>query len=138
MFKPLLLVATVCLVASCTSAPEIPVSDTLQKGLRGRYDHYVWLLNNACDEDTASLHNFLQIDYLSEGPAYDHGSVLIKLINKTGDKPFLTALKKLTGVEVKNVRAYFERGMDVTDESAVDSLFVQYPESLSYLHLAAR
>jgi hypothetical protein len=120
---------------SC-SKPVIPISNTLELGLGSKYSSYVKLLNKSASGDSDALHEFLLIDYLSDGSGYDHGSVIVELIKKIGDNSFSTALGKLDEKQLNNVKDYVKAGLDGPGDMG-SHLPKEYPLTFKLLGITA-
>ena len=104
-------------IASCTPDPAIQIGDTLEIALGKKYSDYVVKLNASVKGDTSALHNFLLVDDLYDGAAYDHGWVLIELMQKLDDETFASGLSKLNKEQLDNLNMYFKGGLDIHAKS---------------------
>lgn len=120
--------------ASCYQASVIPVSNNLEIALGNNYSEYVKLLNKAANKDTLALSNFLEISNLNNAAGYDHGWILIKLMEKLGDACFANSLKNKNSTQIRAIRQYFEVGIDgASDKNKAFLKF--YPMSFTLLGL---
>jgi|GEM_PF-2504122 len=115
--------------------PNIPISESLKTGLHGNYYHYVKLLNKSSNRNTVALKQFLELNNIYDGPAYEHGLVLIQLMKKNGDEIFSKVLVTIDSTQIQNLHGYVKAGMDRIDEKFADSLISEYPKTFRILHL---
>lgn len=136
LHKVVAFVAMFCIVISCTPSPKIPITENLSDALKvwNVYDEYVRTLNKAVDKDTSALHQFLMIDYVSDSPGYDHGDILVHLMQKYSDAEFATALNKLGTTRRKELNGSFSVGFEYGTESDT-TIFSRYKQSLQSVGL---
>ena len=79
--------------------------------------NYCNLLDNAIDGDNKSIRELSLLDYSGDGePSYDHGNVLVKLIDCIGEKKFISALgNNLSTKERNSIRDYLLVGLEYGD-----------------------
>ncbi len=121
-----------CIFLSCNPKPKIPISETLKIALNGKYSNYVLLLNKSINNDSLALHQFVRIDYIEDAAGYDHGSVLVHLMEKIGDANYSKTLKSMSKIELNNIKNYFMVGIQGVGNSN-DTLFRKFPTTFNYL-----
>lgn len=80
------------------------------------FSDYGSLLENAIDGTADDLKSFCLMDFGGEG-SYDHGGVLICLIDSIGEKKFLEAVKLMNQDEKNHLKAYLSVGMEYGQKS---------------------
>ena len=75
------------------------------------FSDYGSLLENAIDGTADDLKSFCLMDFGGEG-SYDHGGVLICLIDSIGEKKFLEAVKLMNQEEKELLKFYLRAGME--------------------------
>lgn len=128
-----LLFVFVLFLFSCTPEPMVETTENIEIALGSRYSTYVKMLNSAAKGDTIALNQFICSWDFSDGVVYDHGWVLIQLIEKVGDESYARSLKSLNKKELENVKGYIEAGIDMYVET--DSLLHEHPKSFRILKL---
>ncbi len=98
----------------------------VDEGLRIATDNhwginYCNLLDNAIGGDNKSVQELALLDYSGDGaPSYDHGDVLVKLIDRIGEDKFISALgNKLSAKEKDSLRDYLSVGLEYGDNKHV-------------------
>jgi hypothetical protein len=114
----LLILFFIFLFSSCMESSVIPVSETLELGLNNNYYDYVRLINASCKGDTNALEQFLKIDYIFEAPSYEHGDIILDLLEYVGDSNFVLAINKLSDREKKILCGYI-LGAEVGDFTGI-------------------
>ncbi len=115
---------------------QIPISNNIEIALGIKNNrNYILLLNKSIDGDSISLSKFLKIDYIYDAAAYDHGYILLQLLEKIGDTQLSKELQKLNKTEIKTVQNYFNLGMDGIDSQEVQQLQKNYPKSFEILKI---
>ena len=115
-----------------TFSPKIPISNTLEIALAKNYDKYVELLNKSINNDTIALTEFLKIDNIYDAAGYDHGYIIIQILENVGDSNFANAVKKLDAKEMQNLKQYFEVGFDAKNTLQEEYKF-KYPTTFKLL-----
>lgn len=117
---------------------SMPISDTLATTLKdkSRYKEYVCWCYSALLGDTSALKKIMLIDNLYDGPGYDHGYMLIFIMEQLGDEEFSQGLIKLNESQKNNVREYFNAGLDMLKNQYRDSLEIKYPRTFKTLQLS--
>jgi hypothetical protein len=131
--KITLFIVVVGLILGCNPKPALPILDNLENALNeyGEYSDYVAKLNSAYSGDSTALISFIKIDNLYDGAAYDHGEVLISLLQHLGDNKFYEGLKNCSNAEQDNVRGYIFAGLDGVVNSR--ELIEKFPKTNSFL-----
>ena len=117
------LVVLLFIFNSCNSNPKIPISNTLEIALGSNYRNYEKHLNNAYNGDSVSFRKLLLIDTIYNSAGYDHGWILLKLLERVGDQYYSNLLKTLTRQQINNVSQYLEASIqgNKNDEKLLDS-----------------
>ena len=133
LFKKLSLMFPLVIIA-CVSEPEIPIPETLEYSLGDQYNQYVNTLNKALNNDSGALVQFLKIDKIFDGAAYEHGWVLIELMKKSDDIEFSKAVSELSESELEMLKAYLNAGFDIYPEEV--ELLDSFPNTSRVLKLS--
>ncbi|MBQ6724949.1 MAG: hypothetical protein IJQ89_00065 [Bacteroidales bacterium] len=72
---------------------------------------YCKLLNEATKGNESSIKEIALLDF-SDGAAYDHGAVLVDLIEKIGEEKFVQSFKSLIVREKKWIKGFLEVGIE--------------------------
>ena len=72
---------------------------------------YCKLLNEATKGNESSIKEIALLDF-SDGAAYDHGAVLVDLIEKIGEEKFVQSIKTINDSEKKWIKGYLEAGIE--------------------------
>ncbi|MBO4721322.1 MAG: hypothetical protein J5629_00135 [Muribaculaceae bacterium] len=98
----------------------------VDEGLRIATDNhwginYCNLLDKAIDGDNKSIRELSLLDYSGDGePAYDHGNVLVKLIDCIGEKKFISALGNNLSTKERNaIRGCLLVGLEYGDNKHI-------------------
>lgn len=119
---------------SC-NRPALVIPDTLELQLRNRdsYRHYVKLVNRAMAKDTIALQELLMIDDLSDAACYEHGDILIQLLENLGDEQYSKVLSSIPTKQKVFLRGYFEAGMDIRKLEYKIRIDKEYPITFNEL-----
>ena len=79
--------------------------------------NYCKLLDDAISGDDKSIRELSLLNYSGDGePAYDHGDVLVKLIDRIGEDKFISAFgNDLSARDKKSIRNYLSVGLEYGD-----------------------
>lgn len=110
---------------SCKNKAGIKITDTLKYHTSSRKINYCKMLNKAISEDPSELKSFLKIE-IYDGAGYDHGSVLVDLIDYLGEYRFLELSDGLSDKSKANVIEYLEVGLEYNSEEKRD-LYSRFP-----------
>lgn len=130
-------VSVVVLFATgCCPESEVPIPENLREMLGQDCRVYTGAINGAVHGDTAALHDFLRIDHiidvsLSDGLSYDHGDVLVGVLQRIGDESFALGLKRLTQEQRQSVASHFAAGFDMDPKAHL--VIVNHPLTFSQL-----
>ena len=122
--KTLLLLFVLSFV-SCISIDEdgeyvgtIYISSVLQVQTHNKsiFSDYASSLKKAIDGTEDDLKSFCLMDFDGEG-AYDHGGVLICMIDSIGEMKFLEAMKLMNQKEKDHLKVYLRVGMEYGQKS---------------------
>lgn len=72
---------------------------------------YCKLLNEATKGNESSIKEIALLDF-SDGAAYDHGAVLVDLIEKIGEEKFVQSIKTINDREKKWIKGFLEVGIE--------------------------
>lgn len=122
-------------INACDNNDHLQIPNTLEIALQqnNEYCLYVSLLKKSLHSDTASLHKFLNIDNIYDAASYEHGSMLLFLLNKIGDNNFSTPICTMSNDRISNLRAYIIAGLDSSSEHDSDNFRAYYPETFRCL-----
>ena len=122
------------LCAACVR-PALIIPATLETNLRysSSYHHYVKLVNRAMDKDTAALKELLLIDNIGDAAGYEHGDILIQLLENLGDDLYSIVLSTVPTNQKNNLQAYFMVGMDIRKKEYCFRIDKKYPKTFSEL-----
>jgi hypothetical protein len=90
----------------------IQVPESIEIALGSDFGKYTTQIEAACSGSNEALLSVLKIDFIFDGAGYDHGVVLIELLNHTGDDKFISTVHLLTESEKTTLRNYIEVGLD--------------------------
>lgn len=115
--------------------PALIIPDTLETHLRysSSYRHYVKLVNRAMDKDTTALKELLLIDNIGDGASYEHGDILIQLLQNLGDDFYSNVLKTVPADQKSILQDYFMVGMDIRKKECVFRVDKKYPKTFKEL-----
>lgn len=125
------LVVSICLYScndNCINKANIEVSESIIAQTSYKQIAYCELLKDAINGDSNSLIEFLNID-IYEGASYDHGVVLVQLIDYIGEEKFL----KLTNTASKKIKEKTLYNLEVgllyypPNLKSEDDLELEYP-----------
>lgn len=122
-------IAIVVFSASCMR-PALIIPDNLEIQLRGRtsYRHYVKLVNQAMAKDTIALRELLMMDDIYDAASYEHGDILIQLLENLGDEHYGKVLSSVpTKQKVVSLQSYFWAGMDIRKPEYKIRIDKEYP-----------
>lgn len=116
--------------------PALVIPDTLELQLRVRdsYRHYVKLVNRAMAKDTIALRELLMIDDIGDAASYEHGDILIQLLENLGDEHYSKVLSSIPTKQKKLfLQGYFRAGMDIRKSEYKIRIDKEYPNTFNEL-----
>ena len=137
----LLLLLLVCIgISSCNEGTcKLPdgnyTSEILAIAAREKNCNYCTLLDSAINGDNNSIKRLALLDF-SDAVGYDHGAVLIEVINKIGDAKFTNAITTTSKDQRITIESYLEVGLEYgyRKEYADKSLKEIYPKLYYFLN----
>lgn len=72
---------------------------------------YCKLLNEATNGNESSIKEIALLK-IYDGAAYDHGAVLVDLIEKIGEDKFIQSIRTINNIEKKWIKGYLETGIE--------------------------
>ena len=85
------------------------------------------------DKDTAALKELLLIDNIGDAAGYEHGDILIQLLENLGDDLYSIVLSTVPTNQKNNLQAYFMVGMDIRKKEYCFRIDKKYPKTFSEL-----
>ena len=120
---------------ACNQKPAVPISNTLEIALDSNLTNYVELLNSSFKGDTLSLSEFLKIDYIYGAASYDHGEIVLQVLEKLGDEKFNNTVLTLSNKQQTNLKMYILTGMDRNDSLFNASLSEKFKKTFLALDI---
>lgn len=113
--------------------PALIIPDNLETHLRysSSYHHYIKLVNQAMDKDTTALKELLLIDNIGDGAGYEHGDILIQLLENLGDDFYSNVLSTVPTNQKKILQEYFFVGMDIRKKEYCFRIDKKYPKTFN-------
>ena len=137
-FTHVLFFMTITLFLSCNKN-KLSIPNTLEENLKNKseYRQYVHLVNKSLKKDTLALKEIMLISNIYDGAGYEHGYILIGIMERIGDHDFNKALLRLNNPQKENVKEYFEVGMDILflSEQERSDMEEKYPKTFKTLQL---
>ncbi|WP_158237253.1 hypothetical protein [Aquimarina sp. MAR_2010_214] len=99
------------MITSCNNCNEIQgivISELLNRQIN---DSYCDILNKAIELDKEAIIKISTIE-VSDAAGYDHGYVLIRLIEKIGEQEYLKALENVSTEQKKSIESYLWAGLE--------------------------
>ena len=116
--------------------PSLIIPDNLEIQLRERasYRHYVKLVNQAMAKDTIALRELLMVDDIGDAASYEHGDILIQLLENLGDEHYSRVLSSIpTKQKEAFLQSYFCAGMDIRKPEYKIRIDKEYPITFNEL-----
>jgi hypothetical protein len=85
------------------------------------------------DKDTTALKELLLIDNIGDGASYEHGDILIQLLQNLGDDFYSNVLKTVPADQKSILQDYFMVGMDIRKKECVFRVDKKYPKAFNEL-----
>lgn len=79
------------------------------------YD-YCKLLNESLNEDIIAIKKISLLKFY-DGMTYEHGAVLLEIIDNVGEKKYLEAIRSLSSDEKVIIKSYLYAGLDFTQNT---------------------
>jgi len=89
---------------------SIEVSELLMVSSTDKKYNYCELLEKSIKNDETSIKKLSLLNF-DNAVCYDHGSILVDLINNIGEEKYIKALKPLNNKEKNKVKSYLEVGL---------------------------
>ena len=89
---------------------NLEVSELLMVSSTYKKYNYCELLEKSIKKDEPSIKEISLLNF-DNGVCYDHGSILVDLINNLGEEKYIKALKELNNKEKNKVKSYLEVGL---------------------------
>lgn len=114
----------------------IEVSEILLIASKSQNIDYRKLLNKAIKGDDTSIKQLALLEISGGASAYDHGAVLVDLIEKIGEEMFINSVGSLTDSQTVLIRGSIEAGLEYGDNPSfhnkkIDDAFPQLCEFLN-------
>jgi hypothetical protein len=116
--------------------PALIIPDNLEIKLRDKksYHHYVKLVNRAMAKDTIALRELLMMNDIGDAASYEHGDILIQLLENLGDEHYSKVLSSIpTKQKEVFLQSYFEAGMDIRKSEYKIQIDKEYPITFNEL-----
>ena len=101
--------------------------------------NYCRLLKKAIDGNQEDIKKLMLLDFGGAGAAgYDHGDVVVKLIDRLGEETIISSLGKLTKEEKETIKSYIRVGLEYgNNPHQGQTLEVAFPRLNQYLTITA-
>jgi len=119
----------------CKNVQDIVVSNLILETIDSS-KNYCNLLDKAIRGDKSSIEKISLLN-LYDGSGYDHGFVLIQLIEKIGEDSYIKALKKkgLSNDEKSKIKSYLDVGLEYGSKENKNKMLKDiYPNIHNYLN----
>ncbi|MFA7327860.1 MAG: hypothetical protein WC121_14430 [Candidatus Kapaibacterium sp.] len=124
-----------CRSDKCNSVNEINVGELLLITSNEKSYNYCELLENALEKDQKAILNLSLLEF-NGSVSYDHGYVLIMLIDRIGEVEYLKAIKYISNNDRSFIEEYLDAGFEYGDISKYQgqSLKKVFPEIYRFLN----
>ncbi len=108
------LIVSLCLI-SCKgqNCNKDYISNYLIDYSEERNYNYCELVNQSLENDSYSIRSLSLLEFY-DGMTYEHGAVIIEIINKIGEEKYLKALNNISPDEKVKLKSYLHAGFDFT------------------------
>jgi hypothetical protein len=110
----------------------ISVSELLMTNAEERNIDYCGILSLASSNDKSAIKQISLLEF-ENAVGYDHGIVLVELIEKIGENNFIVGIKKLTIGERNRVKSYLEVGIEYGETDGEHDLKKRFPKLFDVL-----
>ncbi|WP_299610448.1 hypothetical protein [uncultured Aquimarina sp.] len=111
-YKFVIIIIVVCSLSiscnNCDQVQGIEISELLNRQID---DSYCEILDNAINLDKKSIVKISRYK-ISDAAGYDHGYVLVRLIEKIGEEEYFNGFQNLSLNEKKSVLSYLKAGLE--------------------------
>lgn len=126
-----------CLFINCNNVQNCDksyVSKYLIDYSNERDYSYCELIDKSLDNNVNSIREFSLLNF-SDGMTYEHGVVILEIINKVGENQFLKAIDNISVTEKMKIKAYLDAGFDLSENPRFEnkSLKSSLQEIFNYL-----
>lgn len=114
-FKIICLLVLICIqISSCSnkcSVEGLEVSELLSTISKEKYQlNYCSLLKRALSGDNISIKKISLLNF-DDAVGYDHGSILVDLIERIGEDTYLDSIKNINNNDKNKVKGYLDIGL---------------------------
>lgn len=123
---------------ACSGHKEIngiEVSDLLLIASKEQNIDYCKLLNKALKGDDSSIRQLVLLKFY-DSVGYDHGAVLVELIEVIGEDIFIHSLTTITNDQKKWIKSYIEVGLEYGNNNHLKPQTIKeaFPKIYQFLH----
>ena len=113
----------------------IQVSELLLVVANEQNADYCKLLRKAVEGDIPSIRQLTLLD-ISDGAAYDHGAVIVDLIEQVGEETFIQSLDSISTAQIEQIKSYIEAGLEYGNHPEWDSRMFEdvFPKTYALLN----
>lgn len=135
MFFPII-VMSMCFI-SCSRhevVNGIVVSELLNSATEKQNVNYSKLLKRATEGDEKSIKQLTLLSF-SDASGYDHGAVIVDLIEIIGEDKFIESLSLINYEQKQNIKAYIEVGLEYGNNEKIKAKTIEmaYPKIFTFL-----
>jgi hypothetical protein len=111
----------------------IVVSELLLIVSKERHINYCQLLNEATKGNVTSIKQLALLE-IYDGVGYDHGGVIVDLIELIGEDKFIQSLAAITNEQKRNVKSYIEAGLEYGNNLQSKTFKKAFPKTYDFLN----
>lgn len=112
----------------------IVVSELLNSAAEKQNVNYSKLLKKAIEGDENSIKQLVLLNFY-DASGYDHGAVIVDLIEIIGEDKFIESLSLINYEQKQNVKAYIEVGLEYGNNEKIkaNTIEMAYPKIFTFL-----
>ena len=113
----------------------IHVSELLLVVANEQNTDYCKMLRKAIEGDFPSIRQLTLLD-ISDGASYDHGAVIVDLIEQVGEDIFVQALDSISLKQKEQIKSYIEAGLEYGSHTEWNSQMFEdaFPKTYAFLN----
>lgn len=100
-----------CRTDNCNAVSNFEIGELLLTSAREKSYDYCELLEKAVNKDQEAIKKLSLLEF-DGAVGYDHGYVLVKLIETIGENNYLTAIQKVSNEEKGFIEGYLDVGLE--------------------------
>lgn len=110
----------------------ISASELLMTNAEERNIDYCDILTLASSNDKSAIKQISLLEF-ENAVGYDHGIVLVKLIEKVGERNYIEGIKGLSAEQLNKVKSYLEVGIEYGDTNREQEFKKRFPQLFAFL-----